>query len=67
VANDRLRAAGWEPASTNEEAFVDGDRENPLLTLNAHRRQMLSLGAVGAVAALVVVAVVVLGRRRFAR
>ena len=25
VANDRLRAAGWEPAHSNEEAFVEAD------------------------------------------
>src|SRR5438094_53409 len=29
VANDRLRAAGWEPTHTNEEAFVAAARPNP--------------------------------------
>jgi nucleoside-diphosphate-sugar epimerase len=54
VANDRLRADGWEPAATNEEAFVGAHRASPWATLSPRRRQALALGGV-AVAALFVV------------
>jgi nucleoside-diphosphate-sugar epimerase len=67
VANDRLRALGWQAANTNEEAFVAGHA--PLRTdrLTARRKQQLSLGlAGGAMAATVglVVALVMRARRR---
>jgi nucleoside-diphosphate-sugar epimerase len=47
VANDRLRALGWQAANTNEEAFVAG--HDPLRTdrLTARRKQQLSLGMAG--------------------
>lgn len=64
VANDRLRAAGWQPAHTNEEAYVEGDPGGPLTSLNPKRRQLLSMGVVvGAVAGLVLGAVVLVRRR----
>jgi len=50
VANDRLRAAGWVPAHTNEEAFVDAHPAGRLATLDARRRQQLALGTLAAVA-----------------
>jgi len=58
VANDRLRAAGWVPESSNEEAFVVADEPPPWAALNAHQRQVFSLfaaaaGVVGAVVAIV--------------
>jgi nucleoside-diphosphate-sugar epimerase len=52
VANDRLKAAGWSPSSTNEEAYVAGHRPAPWATLSPQRRQELALG--GAAAALAV-------------
>jgi len=64
VANDRLREAGWVPAHTNEEAFVEADDGGPLGSLDARRRQLLSLGAVAGVLAGVVAGVAVLLRRR---
>jgi nucleoside-diphosphate-sugar epimerase len=65
VANDRMRAAGWEPANTNEEAFVAGVRAGPLATMNPRRRQELALGVVGGLVALgVAVAVVAIVRAR---
>jgi nucleoside-diphosphate-sugar epimerase len=68
VANDRLRAAGWVPANSNEEAFVAGVRAGPLATMNPRRRQELALGAVAGLVVLatagVVVAVVRARRRR---
>lgn len=47
VANDRLRAEGWQPANSNEETFVSGNRPGPLESLSSRRRQELTLGAVG--------------------
>ena len=63
VANDRLRAAGWEPTHSNEEAFVEADEGGMIASLNPKRRQMLSFAVVGAVAAGAIVGVVALVRR----
>lgn len=49
VANDRLRAAGWRPTWTNEEAFVASDRPSALATISPKRRQELALGVAGVV------------------
>lgn len=64
VANDRLRAAGWSPSHTNEEAWVAAHPGGPLATMSPRRRQELILG--GSVAALLAAAtgVVVWLRRR---
>jgi nucleoside-diphosphate-sugar epimerase len=62
VANDRLRADGWEPASTNEEAFVSAHTARLWDRINPHRRQELTLGV--AVLGLVAVASVVVARLR---
>jgi nucleoside-diphosphate-sugar epimerase len=65
VANDRLRGAGWEADYSNEEAFVVADVGGFVTRLTPRRRQLLSLGAVGAVAvALVGGATWLLVRRR---
>lgn len=48
VANDRLRAAGWVPSHTNEEAYVAGHPAGPWATLSPKRRQELALGAAAA-------------------
>ena len=63
VANDRLRAAGWEPTHSNEEAFVEADEGGMIASLNPKRRQMLSFAVVGAVTAGAIVGVVALVRR----
>lgn len=47
VANDRLVADGWVPASSNEEAFVGAYRAGPWATLSPRRRQELALGVAG--------------------
>ena len=66
VDNARLRAAGWAPVHTNEEAFVMGHRPGWWSALPPDRRQAVSLGAaIGAVGLLV--AAVVLGLRRLVR
>jgi nucleoside-diphosphate-sugar epimerase len=45
VANDRLKAAGWEVTSTNEEAYVAGSNPAPWDEVTPQRRQELALGA----------------------
>jgi len=47
VANDRLRAEGWEPQNTNEEAYVAGTAPGPLDTLSPKRRQEIALAIAG--------------------
>jgi nucleoside-diphosphate-sugar epimerase len=48
VANDRLRAAGWQPTVTNEEACVDAYEAGPWATMSPRRRQEIALGVAGA-------------------
>mgnify|MGYP000214828527 CR=1 FL=1 len=47
VANDRLRAEGWAPQNTNEEAYVAGTAPGPLDTLSPKRRQEIALAVAG--------------------
>jgi nucleoside-diphosphate-sugar epimerase len=56
VANDRLRAEGWTPEFSNEEAFVVGHRPGWWSTLTPDQRQMVALGGSAAGVAAVVVA-----------
>lgn len=67
VANDRLRSAGWEPAHTNEEAFVAGHAAGPLATMSPRRRQELALGAAGTLVVAAAAGVTTLLRRRSRR
>lgn len=67
VANDRLRAEGWEPVATNEEAYVASHRPGPWAMLSPRRRQELTLGVAAAVVAAAVVGGVVAARRRRCR
>ena len=64
VANDRLVADGWVPASSNEEAFVGAYRAGPWATMSPRRRQELALGVAGTSFVGVVAGVVGLVRRR---
>lgn len=43
IANDRLRALGWEPGFSNLEAYVEGNEARPWAMINARQRQQLSL------------------------
>jgi len=47
VANDRLRAAGWVPERTNEEALVSSDNRSHWSDLPPSRRQEVALLAAG--------------------
>ncbi|MCU1498184.1 MAG: hypothetical protein JWM47_2137 [Acidimicrobiales bacterium] len=67
VANDRLRATGWEPSYTNEEAFVVAAPPRRLAGLIARRRQEITLAATGVLGISLIVTVVLLVRRRRAR
>jgi nucleoside-diphosphate-sugar epimerase len=63
VANDRLRAAGWAPAHTNEETFVDATTGTPWSQVSPKRRQELALGSATAGAIAVAVGVFAVVRR----
>jgi nucleoside-diphosphate-sugar epimerase len=52
VANDRLRAIGWEPEFSNEEAYVAGHRPSRFDGITSKRRQELAMGAAGATVAI---------------
>jgi len=54
VANDKLRARGWEPTVTNEQAYVEGTEGRWWSTITPKRRQELALGSVVAVVVAVV-------------
>jgi nucleoside-diphosphate-sugar epimerase len=64
IANDRLKGDGWQPASSNEEAFVASHDAGPWQTLTPTRRQELALGGAGVAVVGVVVGTVVAVRRR---
>ncbi len=57
VANDKLRAEGWEPTVTNEQAYVEGTEAKWWTMITPKRRQELALTAmVGAITAAVATA-----------
>lgn len=64
VANDRLKATGWAPLHTNEQAFVAGHEGSPWTEMSPKRRQELALGASAAVMVGAVSGAVALLRRR---
>jgi nucleoside-diphosphate-sugar epimerase len=65
VANDRLRAEGWEPSVTNEQAYVEGTEAKWWTMVTPKRRQELALGGLAAgVLALAVVAFRLVSRAR---
>ena len=47
VANDRIRAIGWTPQFTNEEAFVEGTEGTWWSMMSPKRKQELALGVSG--------------------
>jgi nucleoside-diphosphate-sugar epimerase len=64
VANDRLRATGWEPRHRNDEVYVEADPGGPLATVSPRRRQEISLAVAGLSLVGLVGGVVALVRRR---
>lgn len=64
VANDRLRAVGWSPLWTAEEAYVAGHPPAPWSSLSPQRRQEIALAATGASLLGVAAAAAALLRRR---
>ncbi|MEY4340051.1 MAG: hypothetical protein RLZ14_1901, partial [Actinomycetota bacterium] len=44
VANDRLKAEGWQPTVTNEQAYVEGTEAKWWTMVSPKRRQELALG-----------------------
>ncbi len=44
VANDRLKAVGWQPSVTNEQAYVEGTEAKWWTLISPKRRQEISLG-----------------------
>jgi UDP-glucose 4-epimerase len=64
VANDRLRAAGWTPRYSSEEAFVAGAGVPGWQSLSLGRRQAIALGGAGAAIGGAVAGAVALYRRR---
>ncbi len=54
VANDRLRAAGWTPGLTNQEAWVAGTPPPCLGLINGQRRQEIALAVGSSIGAAVV-------------
>ncbi len=51
VANDKLKALGWEPEFSNEEAYVSGYQPSRFDGVTSKRRQEIALGATGAAVA----------------
>ena len=51
VANDKLKALGWQPEFSNEEAYVAGHQPSRFDGVTSKRRQELALGAAGAAVA----------------
>ncbi len=63
VANDRLKESGWKPRYSSEEAIVGARKASWYRELSPKRRQEVSLGAAGVLAAFVVgLAVYIAGR-----
>jgi len=50
VANDRLKAQGWRPTVTNEQAYVEGTEARWWTMITPKRRQELTLAAMGGLA-----------------
>jgi nucleoside-diphosphate-sugar epimerase len=62
VANDRLKAEGWLPRVTNEQAYVAGTESRWWQVLSPKRRQELALALSSLLSAAVVVTIVALVR-----
>jgi len=63
VANDRLKAAGWQPGNSNEQAYVEGTEGKWWTMITPKRKQELALGAMVTVTAGLITGIVVAVRR----
>lgn len=63
VANDKLRAQGWTPTVTNEQAYVEGTEERWWTMITPKRRQEMALGGMVVLGCSVALAAVWLTRR----
>lgn len=66
VANDRLKAEGWQPTVTNEQAYVEGTEGRWWTMVSPKRRQEIALGGMIA-GSLAVAAGVAVAIRRWRR
>jgi nucleoside-diphosphate-sugar epimerase len=66
VANDRLKAQGWAPTVTNEQAYVEGTESRWWTMISPKRRQEIALGLMAA-GSLLMVSVIVTTVRRWRR
>jgi len=67
VANDRMKAAGWQPRRTSEQAYVAGTEAKWWTLLTPSRKQELALGAAGTGVATIAVVVALIARRAIRR
>jgi nucleoside-diphosphate-sugar epimerase len=66
VANDRLKAQGWSPTVTNEQAYVEGTEGRWWTMISPKRRQEIALGGM-VIGSLVGLAAIVTAVRRWRR
>jgi nucleoside-diphosphate-sugar epimerase len=64
VANDRLKAVGWQPTVTNEQAYVEGTEAKWWTMITPKRRQELAFTGVGTLIAMAAGLIALLVRRR---
>jgi nucleoside-diphosphate-sugar epimerase len=67
VANDKLRAEGWVPTVTNEQAFVEGTEAKWWTMVTPKRRQELALGGLVVVVTALAATGAVMARRWWLR
>lgn len=67
IANDKLRAEGWRPTVTNEQAYVEGTEAKWWTMVTPKRRQELALGGLLVAVAIVSIAGGVTARRWWPR
>ena len=63
MANDRLKAAGWRPGNSNEQAYVEGTEAKWWTMITPKRKQELALGAMITTTVGIVIGIVVAVRR----